>query len=238
MPPSTKRAPADSTMRPISRAVFGATALPSTKIPRNPRPAMARARSSAPCGGMTETITRLDFTSSGSVRASSSPLSPARARVAALRPSDTQSTRAPPATRVAPAVVPISPGFNSPTVTFAILRASSRAEQAGVYSCRIRPADVALAVLVAVIWGFAFVATRVGLDSFSPPQLAALRFLIASTPVFVLARPAPWRVLVPLGLALFAGQFLFQFFGIANGMPPGLASIVVQTQAFFTILFA
>ena len=77
-----------------------------------------------------------------------------------------------------------------------------------------------------------------GLDSFSPPQLAALRFLIASTPVFVLARPAPWRVLVPLGLALFAGQFLFQFFGIANGMPPGLASIVVQTQAFFTILFA
>jgi len=43
---------------------------------------------------------------------------------------------------------------------------------------------------------------------------------------------------VPLGLTLFAGQFLLQFFGIANGMPPGLASIVVQTQAFFTILFA
>ena len=93
-------------------------------------------------------------------------------------------------------------------------------------------------MLVAVIWGFAFVATRVGLDSFSPPQLAALRFLIATTPAIVLARPAPWRVLVPLGLTLFAGQFLLQFFGIANGMPPGLASIVVQTQAFFTILFA
>jgi O-acetylserine/cysteine efflux transporter len=41
-----------------------------------------------------------------------------------------------------------------------------------------------------------------------------------------------------VGLTLFAGQFLFQFFGIANGMPPGLASIVVQTQALFTILFA
>ena len=42
---------------------------------------------------------------------------------------------------------------------------------------------------------------------------------------------------MPLGLTLFAGQFLMQFFAIANGMPPGLASIVVQTQAFFTILF-
>ncbi len=93
-------------------------------------------------------------------------------------------------------------------------------------------------MLVAVIWGFAFVATRVGLDSFSPSQLAALRFLIASTPAIALKRPAPWRVLIPLGLTLFAGQFLLQFFGIANGMPPGLASIVVQTQAFFTILFA
>ena len=93
-------------------------------------------------------------------------------------------------------------------------------------------------MLVAVIWGFAFVATRVGLDSFPPSQLAALRFLIASTPAIALKRPAPWRVLIPLGLTLFAGQFLLQFFGIANGMPPGLASIVVQTQAFFTILFA
>jgi len=93
-------------------------------------------------------------------------------------------------------------------------------------------------VLVAVIWGFAFVASRVALDSFSPPELTALRFLIAATPALWLPRPAPWRVLVPLGLALFAGQFLLQFFGIANGMPPGLASIVVQTQAFFTILFA
>jgi O-acetylserine/cysteine efflux transporter len=44
--------------------------------------------------------------------------------------------------------------------------------------------------------------------------------------------------LVPVGLTLFAGQFLFQFFGIAQGMPPGLAAIVVHTQALFTIAFA
>lgn len=101
------------------------------------------------------------------------------------------------------------------------------------------PSHTFLAVLVAVIWGLAFVATKLGLESFSPPQLTALRFLIASVPVVLVARPPiTWPVLCAIGLTLFAGQFLFQFFGIANGMPPGLASIVVQTQALFTILFA
>ena len=101
------------------------------------------------------------------------------------------------------------------------------------------PFHVFLAVLVAVIWGIAFVATKVALESFSPPQLTALRFLIAAVPAVLVARPPiAWPALCAAGLALFAGQFLFQFFGIANGMPPGLASIVVQTQALFTILFA
>jgi len=101
------------------------------------------------------------------------------------------------------------------------------------------PFHIFLAVLVAVIWGIAFVATKIGLESFSPPQLTALRFLIASVPVVLVARPPiTWPALCAVGLTLFAGQFLFQFFGIAKGMPPGLASIVVQTQALFTILFA
>jgi O-acetylserine/cysteine efflux transporter len=103
----------------------------------------------------------------------------------------------------------------------------------------MRTAHVALAVLVAVLWGLAFVATRIGLDTFSAPQLAALRFLIAAVPAAALPRPpVPWSALVPVGLTLFAGQFLFQFFGIAAGMPPGLASVVVQTQALFTIVIA
>jgi O-acetylserine/cysteine efflux transporter len=101
------------------------------------------------------------------------------------------------------------------------------------------PFHIFLAVLVAVIWGIAFVATKIALESFSPPQLTALRFLMASVPAVLVARPPiTWPVLCAVGLTLFAGQFLFQFFGIANGMPPGLASIVVQTQALFTILFA
>ena len=96
-----------------------------------------------------------------------------------------------------------------------------------------------LALLVAVFWGLAFVATRIGLDELSPPQLAAARFLVAAMPVLVVARPqAPWSALAAVGMTLFAGQFLFQFFGIAAGMPPGLASIVVQSQALFTIALA
>lgn len=101
------------------------------------------------------------------------------------------------------------------------------------------PGHVLLACLVAVIWGLAFVATRIGLDSFTPPQLAALRFAVAALPAAVVARPRiGWRALAAVGLALFAGQFLFQFFGIALGMPAGLAAVVVHTQALFTVAFA
>jgi O-acetylserine/cysteine efflux transporter len=101
------------------------------------------------------------------------------------------------------------------------------------------PRHLVLALLVVVIWGLTFVATRVALDDFSPPQLTALRFLIAAVPALVLPRPPlSWRRLILIGLSLFTGQFLFQFFGMALGTPPGLASIVVQTQALFTILFA
>ena len=33
-----------------------------------------------------------------------------------------------------------------------------------------------LAALTSIVWGFAFVAVKVGLDSFSAPQLTAVRF--------------------------------------------------------------
>jgi len=103
----------------------------------------------------------------------------------------------------------------------------------------VPPAHVALALLVTVIWGLAFVATRVALDDVSPALLTALRFLVAALPVVALPRPTiGWRRLVLIGLTLYTGQFLFQFSGIAAGMPPGLAAIVVQTQALFTIVFA
>lgn len=103
----------------------------------------------------------------------------------------------------------------------------------------MKPRHVLLAMLVATIWGFAYVATRIALDSFSPAELAFLRFAVACLAAVALPRPAvPWKMLVAVGSTMFAGQFLLQFFGIANGMPPGLASVVSQSQALFTVLFA
>jgi O-acetylserine/cysteine efflux transporter len=69
--------------------------------------------------------------------------------------------------------------------------------------------------------------------------LTALRFLVAAVPALVLPRPAlTWSRLIAIGATLFGGQFLLQFFAIVNGVPPGLASLLIQTQALFTIVFA
>jgi len=103
----------------------------------------------------------------------------------------------------------------------------------------MRPVHVLLAILVAVIWGIAFVISKIGLESFTPPQLTALRFMVAAMAALWLPRPKiSWIALVSIGLTVFTGQFLLQFFGIAKGMPAGLTAVVVQTQALFTVLFA
>ena len=103
----------------------------------------------------------------------------------------------------------------------------------------MKTTDVVLAILVATLWGSAFVATEFALQSFTAPQLVAIRFAIAAIPVLFIARPkVSWPLLVTIGMTLFAGQFLLLFFGFVLGMPPGLASITAQTQAFFTIILA
>lgn len=99
--------------------------------------------------------------------------------------------------------------------------------------------DASLAALTSIIWGLAFVAIKIGLESFSPSQLTALRFIIACLPALFLPRPCiKWSMLVLMGMTLFAGQFLLLFFAYTQGMPAGLASVTQQTQAFFTVLLA
>jgi O-acetylserine/cysteine efflux transporter len=99
--------------------------------------------------------------------------------------------------------------------------------------------DGALAALTSVIWGFGFVVIKLGLSSFSAPQLTALRFIVAALPVFLVPRPKiAWPRLALIGLTLFTGQFLLLFFAIAARLPAGLASVTQQTQVFFTVLLA
>jgi O-acetylserine/cysteine efflux transporter len=103
----------------------------------------------------------------------------------------------------------------------------------------MKPADVSLAVTVAVIWGLAFVASRIALDEFSPALMTALRFAIAAVPCLFVRKPeVSWPLLIAISGTLFLGQFLAQAYGLAHGVPVGLTSVIVQSQALFTVAFA
>src|SRR3979409_2640487 len=103
----------------------------------------------------------------------------------------------------------------------------------------MNPADIFLAVLVAVIWGLAFVASRLALDELPPTLMTTMRFAIAAVPCLFVRKPdVSWPLLIAISFTLFLGQFLAQAFGIAHGVPVGLASVIVQSQALFTIAFA
>ena len=100
----------------------------------------------------------------------------------------------------------------------------------------MKPAHLLLALVVVALWGGNFVVIRIGLDSFPPLLLAALRFVLAALPVFFLPRPnISWKRMIALGLAWFVAQFSLLFLGMAVGMPPGVASVVLQSQVFFSI---
>jgi O-acetylserine/cysteine efflux transporter len=96
-----------------------------------------------------------------------------------------------------------------------------------------------LALAVIFVWGTNFVVIRVGLQHLPPLLFAALRFSLACLPVLFIKRPAaPWRHLAAYGLAIGAGQFGLLFIAMRHDISPGLASLVVQTQVFFTIGFS
>lgn len=100
--------------------------------------------------------------------------------------------------------------------------------------------DLLLALVVIIAWGLNFVVIKVGLQDIPPLLLGALRFLLVVFPaIFLIRRPqVPWRWLLAYGLTISLGQFAFLFSAMAVGMPAGLASLVLQAQAFFTLLFA
>ena len=94
-----------------------------------------------------------------------------------------------------------------------------------------------LAVAVVAVWGTNFVVIKIALAQLPPLLLATLRFSFALLPaVFFLKRPAvPWRNLASYGVLIGAGQFGLLFIAMNGHISPGLASLVIQTQVFFTI---
>ena len=101
----------------------------------------------------------------------------------------------------------------------------------------MKPRDIFLALLVVSIWGFNFVVIKIGLQHLPPILFTALRFIFAALPlVFFVERPRiPFRLLAGYGMFQFALQFTLLFSGMKLGFPPGLASLVIQLQVFFTM---
>jgi O-acetylserine/cysteine efflux transporter len=97
-----------------------------------------------------------------------------------------------------------------------------------------------LACLVAMAWGCNFIVVKLGVYEVPPLLLCSLRFFFASIPaVFFIRWPNTTIKMVTLyGLIMFALQFAFVFTGMAVGMTPGIASLIGQTQIFFSVFFA
>jgi O-acetylserine/cysteine efflux transporter len=95
---------------------------------------------------------------------------------------------------------------------------------------------VLAATLVAVAWGVNFVVIHVGLEHFPPLLFAALRFALVCLALPLVPRPgAPARWVIGVGVFMSAGQFGLLFSGMHAGVSAGLASLVLQLQAAFTV---
>jgi O-acetylserine/cysteine efflux transporter len=99
--------------------------------------------------------------------------------------------------------------------------------------------DSAFALFIVVSWGLNFVVMKWGLASWTPFQMGAARYLLAAFPLLLFIRPRglPWRWVLLYGVAQGIGQFGFLFTALKLGMTASLASVLMQTQVFFTALF-
>ena len=97
-----------------------------------------------------------------------------------------------------------------------------------------------LALAIMAVWGSNFVVIRLGLDQFPPFLFAGLRFTLAALPgILFIPRPnVTWRNLAAYGVLIGAGQFGLLFLAMDGHISPGLASLVIQVQVFFTIFLS
>jgi O-acetylserine/cysteine efflux transporter len=98
--------------------------------------------------------------------------------------------------------------------------------------------DFAAALGVVLIWGTNFIAMKYALLELTPFQLGAARYLFAALPLLLVVRPPQmaWRWVVLYGLLQGVCQFGFLFLSLRIGMSAALASVLMQTQVFFTAL--
>lgn len=99
------------------------------------------------------------------------------------------------------------------------------------------PLHIVLALLVVAVWGTNFVVIKIGLRDFPPFLFATLRFAFSAFPflLFIRRPDVAWKWLVLFGFFLGPGQFGLLFLAMRADISPGLASLIIQTQVFFTI---
>jgi O-acetylserine/cysteine efflux transporter len=103
----------------------------------------------------------------------------------------------------------------------------------------LTPLHALAAALIVAMWGLNFTVIRFGLDELEPFTFAAWRSLLAALPVLFVPRPAvSWAMLAGIGTFMFGGQFIFLFFAMQAGLPPGLTSVLVQLQGPLTVVLA
>lgn len=100
--------------------------------------------------------------------------------------------------------------------------------------------DVLLALLLVTIWGVNFTVIKLGLGGVPSMLLVALRYLLTVFPaIFFVKKPdTQWRYIMLYGLTVGVGQFACLFYAMEIGMPAGIASIVLQIQAFISPVLA
>ena len=97
-----------------------------------------------------------------------------------------------------------------------------------------------MALAIVAIWGTNFVVMKNCLAVFPPFMFAALRYSFALLPMaFFIPRPkvSLWNLAL-YGVLIGVGQFGIVYYAVNSQISPGLASLVIQTQVFFTIGFA
>jgi O-acetylserine/cysteine efflux transporter len=100
-------------------------------------------------------------------------------------------------------------------------------------------ADLVAALAVVVIWGVNFVVMKFALRDFTPFQMGAARYIFVVLPLLLFIKPPQiaWKWLLLYGLFQGVGQFGILFLALKVGMTAALASVLLQTQVFFTALF-
>lgn len=105
---------------------------------------------------------------------------------------------------------------------------------------RLAPSQLGLAGLVVLIWGSNFIVMKWGLDAIQPLALCAWRFIFSFVPACLFFKPPKnrWPLMIAFGFLTGIGQFGLLCIAMKSMISPALASVVVQTQAFFSVLLA